>query len=135
MQLTTITSRRAIGVGLAGLACLTLATACSSSSSGGGASAASAAASTVASAAGSAASGAAAGASTSAVPTGKTVGVSLILKTLSNPYFVRMQKDAQKRGQQGQRQAHRRGRQAGRRHPDARSAPSTTRSRAATRAS
>ncbi len=95
MQLTTITSRRTIGVSLAGLACLTLATACSSSSSGGGASAASAAASTVASAAGSAASGAAAGASTSAVPTGKTVGVSLILKTLSNPYFVSMQKDAE----------------------------------------
>jgi fructose transport system substrate-binding protein len=98
VQLSTITSRRAIGVGLAGIACLTLATACSSSSSGGGSSApstAASAASAAVSAAGSVASGAAAGASTSAVPTGATVGVSLILKTLTNPYFVSMQKDAE----------------------------------------
>ena len=65
---------------------------------------------------------------------GGTVGVSLILKTLSNPYFVSMQKDAEAAAKKdnvkltvaaGKRTA----------TPRRRSARSTTRSPAATRAS
>ena len=49
---------------------------------------------------------------------GKKVGVSLILKTLTNPYFVSMEKDAKTAASQEQRQPHRGGGQDGRRHPD-----------------
>ena len=54
------------------------------------------------------------GASTSAVPTGKTVGVSLILKTLTNPYFVSMKKDAEAAAKKDNVKLTRRRRQAGR---------------------
>ncbi len=65
--------RRLIAVSAAAVAGALAFTACSSSSGGGGTS------------------GAATGGGS-----GKKVGVSLILKTLSNPYFVSMQKDAEK---------------------------------------
>jgi fructose transport system substrate-binding protein len=66
--------RRIAAVGLTACAALALA-ACSSSKGSG--------------------SGSSSGASSSGNSTAKKVGVSLILKTLTNPYFVSMQKDAQ----------------------------------------
>jgi fructose transport system substrate-binding protein len=93
MPTTTQNMRRIARAGLAGVACLALATACSSSSSSGSSTTGSstAGASTVASSAGTTSSAAA---GSSAAPTGAKVGVSLILKTLTNPYFVSMEKDA-----------------------------------------
>src|SRR5207247_4043882 len=59
------------------------------------ASSAGGATSSAAGASSSAASGSASASPSGAVPSGKKVGVTLVLKTLSNPYFVSMQKDAQ----------------------------------------
>ena len=84
--------RRILRVGTAGLVAgaVLLSGACSSSKSGGGGNS-TAAAGGNSSAAGGGSSSAGGGGST-----GKSVGVSLILKTLTNPYFVSMKNDAQK---------------------------------------
>jgi len=83
------------------LAVLLTATACGSSSGSsagaagsGGATSAAGGATSAAAASGGAATSGAASAAGSGGSTGKKVGVSLILKTLSNPYFVSMAKDA-----------------------------------------
>lgn len=72
---TRASRRRVAAIGLTACAALALA-ACSSSKSSTGSSSP------------------AGGGSTSGGSTGKSVGVSLILKTLTNPYFVSMEKDA-----------------------------------------
>jgi fructose transport system substrate-binding protein len=81
-----ITGKRT-GIAVAGLAAGALLLAACSSGSGGG------------SAGGGGASSSGGGGSAPAASGGKKVGVSLILKTLSNPYFVSMQKDAQAEAQ------------------------------------
>jgi len=94
-----ITATHGAALSIAAVTALAL-TACGSSSGSSASSSSSAAAATsgaaaATSAAAAATSGAAAAPSaTSGGSTGKKVGVSLILKTLSNPYFVSMQKDA-----------------------------------------